>query len=113
MRSQGSSATVVTKSGDHFSGVFFGTELDGSDPSCLLKMVQHLKQSQKGSPTGTPDNTGDFTGTGEDFAMAFAFKDLIDIRVDNTALGVKEKLSNGMYPLAVYQKICSLMSCRE
>ena len=60
-------------------------------------MVQHSKRGPKGSPNGTPDNTGDFSGSGDDFAMAFSFKDLVDVCVENTALGVKEKLPNGMY----------------
>lgn len=103
---QGSSATVVTRSGDHFSGIFFGAELDGSDPSCLLKMVQQLKQGSKGSPDRTVDHTGDFLGSGSDFAMTFAFKDLIDICVENTAMGAKGKQPNGMHISVAIQGPC-------
>ena len=95
IRHQGTSATVTTKSGDQFSGIFYGAEAEGTDPAFLIKMAQQVKQGSKNSVNGVPDSTGEFVGVGDDFDMTFSFKDITSISVNNVPSGTKDTLPNG------------------
>ena len=113
MRSQGSTTTVVTKSGDQYTGIFFGADLEGSDSSCLLKMVQRSRHHTQSSLNGTPETSADFVGTGDDFAMSFYIKDVVDICVENVTLGTREKLPNGMCTTSTLYFMFSSKICRQ
>ena len=95
IRHQGTSASVMTTSGDQFSGIFYGAETEGADPAFLLKMVQQLKQGSKNSANGAPDSIGEFVGVGDDFEMTFSFRDITSISVNNVPPTNKDTLPNG------------------
>lgn len=83
------------KSGDVFSGIFFGATTESNESTYLLKMVQQLKSVGRGEPNGVQDDSGSLVGVGEDHAMTFDVKDISDLSVEGADIGAQDKLQNG------------------
>lgn len=94
---QGLNASVTVRSGDVFSGIFFGASIENQDISYLLKMVQQTKAADKTDTTnGVKDTSMDYIGVGEDHSMSFEGKDVLNVAVDGVIFSAQEKQQNGM-----------------
>lgn len=92
---QGLPASVTTKSGDAFTGVFFGAILENHDSAYLLKMVQQTRSGTRGEVNGVQDSSAPYTGRGEDYAMSFDIKDVVDLAIDGIAFDGQHRSQNG------------------
>ena len=92
---QGLTATVTLKSGDTYSGIFFGASMENNESTYMLKMVQQIKTIEKGEVNGTQDYMGNLVGVGEDHTMLFNIPDVTDLAVDGVGLSVQDKHQNG------------------
>ena len=81
--------------GDVYSGIYFGASLDTNRPAHLLKMVQHMKSVGKGESNGAHEDSFAYVGAGEDHAMSFDFKDVIDLAFEGVPFGTPDKTQNG------------------
>ncbi|KAL8942856.1 MAG: hypothetical protein Q9211_001219 [Gyalolechia sp. 1 TL-2023] len=91
----GLSAFITVKSGEVFSGVFFGASLDGNDQGYLLKMVQKIRPGDKAEANGNSETHTDYIGSGEDHAMSFDTKDVVHLAVDGVTFDIRDKTQNG------------------
>ena len=92
---QGHTAIVVLKSGDVFSGIFFGATLENNESAYILKMVQQLKSIGRHEVNGTQDDSEAFVGVGGDHTMTFDLKDISGLTVEGIDFYAQEKLQNG------------------
>ena len=92
---QGLSASVITKNGDAFTGVFFGAIMENHDSAYLLKMVQQTKFGARGEVNGVQESSASYTGSGEDYAMSFDIKDVVDLAIEGVAFDGQHKSHNG------------------
>ncbi|KAL8970783.1 MAG: hypothetical protein Q9183_001361 [Haloplaca sp. 2 TL-2023] len=89
----GLQAFITVKNGDTFSGIFYGSSLEGSESGYLLKMVQKVRSSEA---NGIHENHGEYIGSGEDHAMSFELKDVVHLAVDGVNFDVHGKAPNGV-----------------
>ena len=61
----------------------------------MLKMVQQMKSVGKVESNGAHEDSFAYVGAGEDHAMSFDFKDVIDLAFEGVPLGTQEKIQNG------------------
>jgi Ataxin 2 SM domain len=95
-RSQGLPATIVTKNGEKFNGVFSSSTPQPSGSTFLLKMVQRAASQLESHANGLSDVTTPFIGSGADHSMKFNVEEIDDIIVNNvTTTEVAVKESNG------------------
>ncbi|KAL9591965.1 MAG: hypothetical protein Q9179_007194 [Wetmoreana sp. 5 TL-2023] len=87
--------SITVKNGDVFSGIFYGSSFEGHDSGYLLKMVHKVRSSEKNEANGNQDNHIDYMGFGEDHAMSFEIKDVVDLAVDGVTFDVRDKTPNG------------------
>ena len=92
---QGQKATITTKNSGVFSGIFFGASMEKSEPEYLLKMVQQVRVGHKGDSNGVRENPRDFIGFGEDHAMSFKAREVIDLAVEGIAINNQDRRANG------------------
>ena len=85
------------KNGDTFSGIFYGSSLEGSESGYLLKMVQKVRSSDKSEANGINENHGEYIGSGEDHAMSFELKDVVRLAVDGVTFDIRDKAPNGKF----------------
>ena len=88
-------ATVITKGGDFFKGIFYAVAIDGLDSTYLLKMVQQVRQISKNDSNGAPESPSDYIGFGEDYAMSFNFLDVADLTIEGVLSNTQNKAPNG------------------
>ena len=101
---QGCNASITTRSGDVFSGIFFGAKIE-NEPTYLLKMVQQNKHTDKNEgANGVRDVVQDFVGTGDDYSMSFEFKDVVDFAVEGAIISTQEKQQNGNASFSIWYK---------
>lgn len=81
------------KNGDTFSGIFFGSTMENQESAYLLKMVQQIPE--KGETNGTKDGLNDYIGVGDDHAMTFDIKEVIDLAVEGVTPNFRDKSQNG------------------
>lgn len=86
------------KVGDSFRGIFFGATIEGHESAYLLKMVQQIRLGNRGDSNGISENPGDYIGAGDDFAMTFDVKDVIDLAVEGDLVVTQTKMQNGRLP---------------
>ena len=92
---QGHTASITTKNGDAFTGIFFGATIE-SEPAYLLKMVQQIKHAEKSDgANGIKSTSQDFIGIGEDHSLSFDIKDVVDLAVEGANFSAHEKQQNG------------------
>jgi len=61
-------------------------------------MVQQIKLVNRGDSNGSSENSGDYIGAGDDYAMTFDVKDVIDLAVEGDLVGTPSKMQNGRLP---------------
>ena len=88
-------ASVTVKSGDVFTGIFYGAVMDNQESAYLLKMVEKAKAGSKAELNGIQDSPAGFIGRGEDFAMSFDTKEVIDLAVEGINFETHNKMQNG------------------
>ncbi|KAL8775681.1 MAG: hypothetical protein Q9209_000177 [Squamulea sp. 1 TL-2023] len=88
-------ASVTVKNGDVFSGIFFGSSFENNELACLLQMVQKVKASEKAEINGDHEINGDYVGHGENHAMSFDMKDIIDLAVEDVTFDNRDKSLTG------------------
>lgn len=86
------------KVGDSFRGIFFGATIEGHESAYLLKMVQQIKLGNRGDSNGISEHPGDYIGAGDDYAMTFDVKDVVDLAVEGDLVGTQTKMQNGRLP---------------
>ncbi|OJJ49609.1 hypothetical protein ASPZODRAFT_128095 [Penicilliopsis zonata CBS 506.65] len=92
----GLNATVATKTGDIFTGIFSSASTEPNDSSFVLKMVQRPSQQDSARSNGVSAVATPFLGSAPDHSMSFDSKDIVDISVANvTTADVTVKESNG------------------
>lgn len=91
----GLNATVTVKTGEAFSGIFFGASTENNETTYILKMVQQIKTMEKSEVNGARDDLGAFVGVGDDHTMIFDIQDVTDLAVEGVGLGTQDKHQNG------------------
>ncbi|KAK2800097.1 hypothetical protein FQN51_006336 [Onygenales sp. PD_10] len=94
----GLNATITTKSGDKFSGIFSGSSFDSNESSFTLKMVQRCSSPQpdQSRPNGLSDHASPYVGSGPDHQMIFEVQEIADVAVaDVSTNGIAAKEQNG------------------
>ncbi|EEQ88081.2 PAB1 binding protein [Blastomyces dermatitidis ER-3] len=94
----GLNATVTTKSGEKFSGIFSGSSLEPNDSSFALKMTQRCSSPQPdhSRSNGLSDHSSPYIGSGVDHQMIFDVQDVADVCVENVStVGIAAKEQNG------------------
>ena len=84
----------MVKNGDTFKGIFYGFALESVESAFSLKMVQHIKAGSS-EANGSVEPFCDFVGSGDDHAMAFDIKDIIDLNIEGMTLSSSNKIANG------------------
>ncbi|KAL8953189.1 MAG: hypothetical protein Q9222_000924 [Ikaeria aurantiellina] len=92
----GNPTLITLKTGEIFSGIFFGSSLEGKESKYLLKMVQRVSPSERPETNGNHETYGEYIGSGEDHAVSFETKDVIDLAVDGVTFETSEKATNGV-----------------
>ncbi|KAL8711363.1 MAG: hypothetical protein Q9220_004260 [cf. Caloplaca sp. 1 TL-2023] len=92
----GNPALVTLKNGEKFSGIFFGSSLEGKESKYLLKMVQRVSSSERAETNGNHETLGEYIGSGEDHAVSFETKDVADLAVDGVTFETSQKATNGL-----------------
>ncbi|GLA10155.1 hypothetical protein AnigIFM60653_001799 [Aspergillus niger] len=92
----GLNATITTRNGDKYTGIFSSSTLEPSDCSFVLKMVQRPTKADQNKPNGVSDVSSPYMGSAPDHSMSFDVKDVVDISVPNvTPADVTAKSANG------------------
>ena len=73
--------------------------MEGHDFTYLLKMVQQVKLSSKNDSNGIQESSWDYIGAGEDCAMTFDIKEVVDLAVEGVLVGTQNKMQNGTISL--------------
>ncbi|CEJ60643.1 hypothetical protein PMG11_09211 [Penicillium brasilianum] len=106
--------TITTKSGEKFTGIFSSSNLEASESSFLLKMVQHAAQENQGKANGVSDTATPYVGSAPEHSMAFDIKDVADISVPNVSPAeVSVKESNGAGGFRTDADISGNLAMRE
>lgn len=91
-RPQGLNVVVAAKSGEKYTGLLSGRDLNGPSCKVTLKMV---KKTQSAQVNGTTSREAAFVGTSPEHAMSFDLKDVADFQVSDFILTESSKLANG------------------
>ncbi|KAI9811605.1 MAG: hypothetical protein M1827_005354 [Pycnora praestabilis] len=94
---KGLSATITTKHGDSFSGIFSGALLEPGEMTYVLRMVKRIKSAGEEQVNGSVDAGNEFVGVGPDHTMTFEIKDVVEFAVGNVGLNDPvSKTQNGL-----------------
>lgn len=93
---------MTVKNGDVFSGIFCGAAMEINESNYLLKMVQKIKSGVKTEANTGPELLNEYTGVGEDHAMSFDLKDVIDLAVEGATFDGRDKSQNGLFLLPAF-----------
>ena len=88
---------MTLKTGEIFSGIFFGFTMENNESIYILKMVQQIKTTDKSEVNGAQSDMGAFVGVGEDHTMLFDIQHVADLAVESVVIGVQDKHQNGNY----------------
>ncbi|KAK1150270.1 poly(A)-binding protein binding protein [Aspergillus melleus] len=92
----GLTATITTKNGDKFTGIFSSSSLEPTDASFALKMVQRQQNKEQQRANGVSETASPYMGTAPDHTVSFDIRDVADIAVANVSTSeVIAKSSNG------------------
>ena len=69
--------------------------MDKSEPEYLLKMVQQVRLGHKGDLNGIRDPIRDYIGVGDDHAMSFKIKEVVDFAPEGISISNQDKRPNG------------------
>ena len=106
---QGLSASVTVSNGDVYSGIFFGASMEKEECKYLLKMVQQTRHGNKTEMNGVRETMSEYIGVGDDHAMSFNARDVVDLAVEGATIATQEKRSNGKLHLPAGKR--PLTSC--
>ncbi|KAL2011709.1 hypothetical protein VTN00DRAFT_4427 [Thermoascus crustaceus] len=90
-------ATITTKSGDKFTGIFSSSSFEPNESTFILKMVQRPSaQTEQPRTNGLSDVASPYLGSPPDHSMAFDVKEIADVSVANVSTAdVTAKPQNG------------------
>ncbi|SLM34481.1 LsmAD domain [Lasallia pustulata] len=91
----GLQSTVTVKNGDTFSGILTSCALENNEPTYFFKMVRRVKLASEAESNGVVNSEVEYIGSGEDHAMSFEAKDVIDLAVKDVSFNVQDKGQNG------------------
>ncbi|KAI9878365.1 MAG: hypothetical protein M1830_001108 [Pleopsidium flavum] len=92
----GLTATITTKTGDRFTGIFAGASLENNESAYLLKMVQQVRSTADDQSNGVGETSSNYLGSGADHAMSFEIKDVMDLAAENVSFNdITAKSQNG------------------
>lgn len=86
---------MTVKNGDVFAGIFWGAVMENQDSTYLLKMVHQVKSAKSNGANGVRDPPQEYLGTGEDHAMSFDTREVINLTVEGATLAGQDKHYNG------------------
>lgn len=73
--------------------------MDNNESTYLLKMVRRVKLNSEAESNGVINSEVEYIGSGEDHAMSFEAKDVIDLAVKDVTFNLQDRVQNGMFPL--------------
>ena len=59
-------------------------------------MVQKVKSNDRAEANGNKDAFGDYIGSGDDHAMSFDSRDIVDLAVEGVTFDIGDKAQNGI-----------------
>ncbi|KAI9714341.1 MAG: hypothetical protein M1820_000302 [Bogoriella megaspora] len=86
----GNSSVLTLKSGEKYSGIFSGINIDSPDSYYIIKMAKRA-ESPSNAVNGTNNSTDDYLGAGEDHMLTFLAQDVVDLALSDVLL---EKTTN-------------------
>lgn len=95
---QGTSVTIITKSGDKFEGIFSGSLPDSNETNITISMTRRTHSVNDGQTNGFTEQDSTFVGSGLDFAMTFNVRDVVDMTIPELGLPEAVKVQNGKDP---------------
>ncbi|KAI9760308.1 MAG: Bud site selection protein 6 [Chaenotheca gracillima] len=82
----GLSASVTTKSGDNFEGIFSGSSFEPNETAFILKMAKQTKHGSSTQANGVGETLVEYVGSGQEHVMAFEMKDVVHLQTANISL---------------------------
>ncbi|OJI97623.1 hypothetical protein ASPVEDRAFT_301831 [Aspergillus versicolor CBS 583.65] len=79
----GLTATVTTRNGDEYSGIFSSSSLESNESSITLKMTQRQSKQDQSRANGVSDVASPFFGSAPEHVMTFNMNDVLDVSVAN------------------------------
>ena len=73
--------------------------MDSNESAYLLKMVRRVKSGSGEEGNGAVNSEVEYIGTGEDHAMSFDIKDVVDLAVKDLSFNVQDRVQNGLFLL--------------
>lgn len=73
--------------------------MDNTESTYLLKMVRRVKLGSEAESNGVVNSEVEYIGSGEDHAMSFDAKDVVDLAVKDVSFTLQERAQNGMFLL--------------
>ena len=74
--------------------------LEGHESNYLLKMVQQVLS--RGETNGVKDISEDYIGVGDEHAMTFDIKEVIDLAVESVGFNARDDSQNGDRPCLLH-----------
>lgn len=74
--------------------------MEGHELAYLLKMVQQV--NNKGDANWAKETSEEYIGIGEDHAISFDIKEVVDLAVEGVLFNSREKSQNGKCSLPVF-----------
>lgn len=71
--------------------------MDNNESTYLLKMVRRVKLNSEAESNGVINSEVEYIGSGEDHAMSFEAKDVIDLAVKDVTFNLQDKVPNGIF----------------
>ena len=73
--------------------------MDNNESTYLLKMVRRVKLGNEAESNGVVNSEVEYVGSGEDHAMSFDAKDVIDLAVKDVSFNLQDRVQNGTFLL--------------
>lgn len=93
--------SILTAAGDRYEGVLAQATLENGDSKITLKMTKRTTSTDTRA-NGDTSLSSAFTGTGPDFSMSFAGKEVAEISLPSLNLPEPAKAQNGTFGLPAY-----------
>ncbi|KAL2832040.1 hypothetical protein BDW59DRAFT_114728 [Aspergillus cavernicola] len=81
----GLTATITTRNGDEFTGIFSSSSFEPSESSITLKMAQRQSKHGQNRANGVSEVASPFIGSAPEHSVAFNMNDVVDVSVLNVS----------------------------
>jgi hypothetical protein len=94
---QGTSLTVMTKSGETYEGILSYSTPDSTETNITLSMTRKTHSAGEVQTNGIAEHDAPFVGLGPDFAMTFNVRDVVDVNISDLSIPDAVKSQNGKH----------------